>query len=335
VIINTSRAGLFQECRVKAENWHIKRLVSWREADPLMIGEAFHVGVAHFYAKGSVQESVALAESTFRKRLEGQMILTEEKELIERNITFSKRAIEKYAEHWKDEPIQILMPEVKFRVELPNTHHHCWFVHKLLHSEGISPFEHCQDPRCWIPHYFTGRTDAVVSWRNMIWLLEHKTAAQTGQLFFDKFTLDQQTTGYIYGIWKHTSVRPHGFILNVIKKPYKNASDPFAITFEREAYIRDDESLKEFETELIRIANNYELAMRTGDIYKNSKSCISFQRRCYYFDLCARHNQEQEGEFRPRSPDYVDLEYYNILGIPIPEKEATSLVITQDMPDPS
>ena len=104
------------------------------------------------------------------------------------------------------------------------------------------------------------------------------------------------------------------------------------IAFEREAYLRDDKSLTEFERELILRANDYETAFATGNIYKNTRSCVSFQRRCYYFDLCQRHGEMTDGEFRTRPSDYVDLEYYNLLGVPAPpEMEAN--VISQDLQD--
>lgn len=302
--------------------------MSFREADPLMIGNAFHHGVAHYYATKDIKASTQLTEDTFNKHLEGQVILPEEKALVDQNKRFSKVAVEKYAEHWKNEPIQILMPEVKFRVELPNSKHHCFFIHRILHPQGALPLNptdttreellQCIDPRCQSSYFFIGRTDAVVVWRNMIWLLEHKTASQTGSLFFDKFLLDQQTTGYLYGIWKETGVRPHGFILNVIKKPRANSSDPFNISFEREPYIRDDQSLLEFEKEITLKAIDYERAFSENAIYKEARSCINFQRKCYYFDLCQRHQILEEGEFRSRPDDYVNEEYYSLLGMEKP-----------------
>lgn len=319
MILNTSRGKQFQECRQKAWNWHELRLMSWREADALMTGEAFHVGIAHYFASQDVDASVRKAEARYRERLEGQMILPEEQVVIERQIELSKRMILEYTKYYKGEAIQILQPEVKFMIELPDTKHHCWFVHRLLHPNFPDNF--CDDPKCEHPHYFTGRTDAVISWNNLIWLLEHKTAVNTGDIFYKRFKIDLQTTGYIYGIWKALGIRPHGFLLNVVKKPRKDVAqrDPFAISFEREPFIRDDKTLEDFEGDFIKLANDYEHAFATGNIYKNPSSCTNYNRECYYLKRCENHQQSEPDEFRLRARDYVDLEYYKLLGLEVPK----------------
>lgn len=331
MIINVSRAKEFQACRQKSYNWHVLRLMAWREAEALMTGEAFHVGIAHYFSTRDVDASMKLAEARYRERLEGQMVLPEEQTLIEQQIELSRRMIQRYATHYQNEDIQILMPEVKFMIPLPGTEHHCWFVHRILHPDDeyhdridtggcIGEEIVCDDKRCHVPHYFTGRTDAVISWHNMIWLLEHKTAVNTGDIFYKRFRLDKQTTGYLYGIWKATGTKPHGFILNVVKKPRADVAkrDPFAISFEREPFIRDEKTLEEFEHELILIANDYEQAFRTGNIYKNENNCTSYNRECYYLSRCENHQESGPDEFRIRARDYVDLAYYELLGIEPP-----------------
>lgn len=336
MIINVSRATQFQECRQKSYNWDYLRLMAWREAEALMTGEAFHVGIAHYFSTRDVEASMQEAEKRYRERLVGQMVLPEEQQLIETQIELSRRMIHRYSQHYQNEPIQILMPEVKFMIPLPGTEHHCWFIHQIEHPDVLyeeCPIEsnrkgvHWGDLRseegfnCWAPHYFTGKTDAVISWRNMIWLLEHKTAVNTGDIFYKRFRLDKQTTGYLYGIWKATGMRPHGFLLNVIKKPRADVAkrDPFAISFEREPFIRDDATLEEFERDIIMIANDYELAYRTNNIYKNERSCTSYNRECYYMHRCENHQQSDPDEFRTRSMDYVNLAYYELLGLEPPK----------------
>lgn len=319
------------ECRQKAYNWHEKRLVSFREADALMTGEAFHAGVAHLFASGNNVEAVQMAETTYRNRIAKQeMILPEERVILEQAILFTRRAVERYGEHYAKEPFQVIWPEVAFSVPLPNTHHHCWFMHRIVHPDV--PFDQCvardygqhgldvppEPLKCWQPIWFHGRTDGVINWQNLIWLLEHKTTAMTGDIFYDRFYLDFQPTGYLYGIWKQTGTRPHGFVLNVVKKPNKRASDQLAVGFEREAYSRNDDDLLRFERELILLAQDYEAAFSQKRIYMNTKSCTNYNRRCYYWDLCKRNDEPSEEEFRLRDMDYVDKQYYKILGLPVP-----------------
>lgn len=346
MILNISRAKQFQECRQKAWNWHQLRLMSWREAEALMTGEAFHVGIAHYFSTKDPEAAQRIAEARYRERLEGQMILPEEMPEIENQIELSRRMIGRYVQHYANEDIQILMPEVKFMIPLPGTEHHCWFAHRLVHptdnmevvkyiddlgNNPPFPSEICHDKRCFIPHYLIGRTDAIINWRNMIWLLEHKTAVNTGDIYYKRFRLDKQTTGYIYGIWKATGMRPHGFLLNVIKKPRKDVAkrDPFNISFEREPFIRDNKTLEEFETEIIKIANDYEYAFRTGNIYKNESSCTNYNRECYYLSRCENHQESSEDEFRVRGRDYVDEAYYELLGLEKPKDIDDAIAVSE------
>jgi hypothetical protein len=175
-------------------------------------------------------------------------------------------------------------------------------------------------PRCIVPHYFKGRSDALISWNRMLWILEHKTAAQSQQYWWDKFILDIQLTGYLYGVWKSIGTMPNGVLVNKILKPRKNAADPRNIGFEREPYLRTEEDLVRFERQISAIADDYELAFRDPQhrIYMNTDSCLAYNRRCYYFDRCNRHNENREGEFAVRTPDYVEETYYEILGLPKP-----------------
>lgn len=339
MILNISRAVQFQECRQKSYNWHELRLTSVREANPLLMGGAFHKGVASFFAKGDVALAKKVAEDDFRERLktQGGIILPEELAEIEKQIELSKRAVEKYADFYKKEEFQVIAPEVKFCVPLPNTHHHCWFAHRILQPDV--PYDQCKahpdSPRgCWMPHYFTGTTDGVINWKNMIWLLEHKTSAMTGNIFFDKYILDMQPTGYMYGIQQSAGFRPHGFVLNVIKKPNKRAADQFKVEFEREPFLRTDDDLARFGREFALMAEDYENAYKNKHIYMNTRSCMNFNRRCYYLGLCSKHQEDPGFEFRTRERDYVDLKYYEILGLPSPEPLVSTLVQLEQMEVP-
>ncbi len=321
MILNISRAITFQQCKRKAFNRDILHLLPTREADALTTGGAFHVGSAILHASRDVETAVKATEAEYRKRLEGQMILPEEWPLIEHQIEQIKAGVRAYGENFLPD-FQVLQPEVEFMVELPNSKHHCWFAHQILWPDF--PFDNCPVfqsgnlGECRQSHYLRGRTDAVIKWNKLIWLLETKTTAITGDIFYKRWFLDFQPTGYIYGIWKSTGLRPHGFILNIVKKPNRRAHDQFAFGFEREPYLRSDEDLAEFESEITMIAEDYEDAMRLKRVYKNPSSCIAYNRTCYYWDMCKRHHVPGDGEFRQREKDYVDLAYYKLLGLEVP-----------------
>jgi hypothetical protein len=325
MIANWSRISQFQECRRKAYNWDALRLKSWRDADALVTGGGFHVGAAVLFSTRDVEKAVAATEAEIRSRYVNQVVLSEEKPAIEHSIEWAKRAVAKFAEHYEGQDVTVLWPEVSFCVAMPNSLHHCWFFHRLLYPD--TPFHNCQvqhfadvtKRKCVQPHYFKGRTDAVVSWMTKVWLFEHKTNSQAPEIFYKRYLLDAQATGYMYGIWRQLGVRPEGFILNVIQKPYKNAKDQLSVGFGREPYFRSSEDLDRFALEFVEQANDYERAFRSATegnlaaVYMNTKSCTNYSRECYYMGYCQRGFTALDDEFTDREPDYVEEEYGRLI----------------------
>jgi hypothetical protein len=261
------------------------------------------------------------------------MILPEERTTIEQQIELSKRMVDVFASNFSDHEMTVISPEVEFCVPMDKTLHHCKFFHDIRHPD--IPFKDCPavftgqfkdgvpSEGCMQPHYFRGKTDAVISWKGKIWLLEHKTTAMTGNIFYDKFMLDFQTTGYLYGIGKALGTRPHGFLLNVLKKPNKNAKDQLSVSFEREPYLRTDEDITRFEHEFIHHAEDYENAVVNNRFAMDgawNESCVKWNRRCYFWDVCKNHGRVVPEQFRQKEPDYVDEQYYKILGLTPPER---------------
>jgi hypothetical protein len=325
MIINISRASQFQECRQKSDYYARQRLIPFTTADPLLLGGAYHDGLAQFFATGNIVSAIFHAEAKYREGYAKQeaFILPEERPMIERQVTWLTNSLAEFAKHYAAQDIQVIQPEVEFCVPLPGTEHHCSFFHQILHpGEGGFPYT-CADPRCVQPHYFRGKTDAVVSWLGRMWLFEHKTEARTGDGFFTKFLLDFQPTGYLYGIRQSIGLRPAGFVLNIIKKP--NAAfkgDPLSVVgFEREVYVRSDADLDRFETQLASLADDYEeAAFNPRKVYMNTKSCMNWNRKCDYHDVCLNHGDvDLSTRFQVRPTwDYVEKAYYDILGLEAP-----------------
>jgi hypothetical protein len=323
--------------------WSKKRLQPFRVADPLILGGSYHKGLAHYFATDDMTDAVFVAEADYRQRYEEQsaFVLPEELPMIERHVQWMINSLTEFAKHYERGEIRVLQPEVEFTVPLPHTHHHDRFFHQIIHPN--MPYQECpshqweiwnkyqtsKEPTsapdaCWQPHYFRGKTDAVVAWQGRTWLFEHKTEARTGDTYFTKFLLDSQPTGYIYGIRESTGLRPAGFVLNIIKKPnaqYKG--DPLAVIgFEREVYIRSDADLDRFSRELSVLADDFEAAFfDDSKVYMNTRSCINWNRKCDFHDVCMNHGEYSPDQFQTRPEwDYVELEYYKILGLPAPEK---------------
>lgn len=333
MIINVSRSQFFQQCRRK-QYFYDMGLVQLGLAEPLVGGSAYHKGSAVLTATKNRDEAVKAAETYYRDELAKiKMLLPEERVLHERNIELVKRMVNAQADQYVKDTWEVLKPEVEFLVDLPGTEHHCWYIHKLIHPElpvnaaGMTLDEQgnltgiCNDPRCIITHKLRGKTDAVLSWNSMIWIMERKTSGMKQNIFWDQWYLSHQLSAYVYGVRKATGLPVNGVILEKSPKPAKN-QDPFSFDYspEREPYLRTESDLAEFETEISVIASDYERAAAVGKsaFYRNPQSCIDYNRRCDYWDCCKRGGTPNVGEFRQREPDYVEKAYYTLLGMEIP-----------------
>jgi hypothetical protein len=340
VIINISRANGFQECRQRNYYYDHDRIVPFTVADPLLLGSAYHDGLAQFFASGDIVSAVIHAEAKYRDGYAAQekFILPEERPLIERHVTWLTNSLAEFVKHYAKGDIQVIQPEVEFCVPLEGTEHHSNHFHKILYGAPLAASRpgytgpSCDDPRCIQPHWFRGKTDAVVEWQGRMWLFEHKTEARTGDGYFTKFLLDFQPTGYLFGIRQSTGLRPAGFVLNIIKKP--NAAfkgDPLSVVgFEREVYLRSDQDLDRFATQLGSLADDYErAAFDPTKIYMNTKACMNWNRKCDYHDICLNHGDYDASRYQTRPVwDYVEKAYYDILGLPVPPEPGSLVNIT-------
>jgi hypothetical protein len=326
LIINVSRSQFFQQCRRK-QWFYDQGLVQLGVAEPLITGSAYHAGAAILTAKKDRDGALAAAETYYRTELaKVKMVLPEEQVLHERNIELVKRMLGAQANQYTKDDWTILKPEVEFLVPLPNTEHHCHFVHKLLHGDAPQGVV-CEDgqTRCRQPHYLKGKTDAVLSWQSMIWIMERKTSGMKQNIFWDQWYLSHQLSAYVYGVRKATNLPVNGVILEKMPKPAKN-QDPFSFDYspEREPYLRSEDDLLQFEREISFIATDYERAATIGKeaFYRNPQSCIDYNRRCDYWDCCKRGGVPADGEFRQRDQDYVEKAYYELLGLEVPVASA-------------
>jgi hypothetical protein len=124
-------------------------------------------------------------------------------------------------------------------------------------------------------------------------------------------------------------------LLNKILKPTKSqVVDKWAQgenIFTREPFLRSDADLWRFEKQFALIATRYEHVMQNNNPIMNDQDCISWSRKCYYHSLCIGHKEPNMNEFRLRPNDYVEDEYYNILGLTNPN--IPSLEVTEHASD--
>lgn len=357
MIINISRTKTRSLCRRKAFNTYHRHLTSPNRSMNLVDGSAFHKGVAAGLATKDWNHALAEASAQFEEDRKAVVVLPE----LEYQMDDHKQMIEVmvacYRDAFKDQGIQVIQPECEFDVALPGTKHHCIWIHHLtpgpdknfpymkavehwgppspediLANRVMSPHmledgdDGDEDCKCWQPHRFVGKTDAVVVWNQMIWLLEHKTTSISGEQFWAQWRLDIQPTGYIYGIQKSLNMKVGGFILNAIIKPSesqvsawnkkrKNGPDKGVtdyIKYEREAFLRSDADLFRFEQELINTCNEWEADIVKGsfphDGFAAVGACQQYNRMCDFHSMCCNHDEENEIEaLGVRNNDYVDV----------------------------
>lgn len=335
MIANHSRLKEWQLCRRKDYYDHHLCLGSPLKAEPLITGSAVHAGFASLLAGESLSTALSAGDEVYSTELAETFLLPEERETYENKKAFARKAIECYAKQLPGEKFQVLHPEVKFRIPLSNTEHFCYFFYQFLQPNGSlddfklartcyllgDPDRNMELDQCWQPHYFQGKTDALVVAQGMIWLLEHKTSSDYKQSFWDNFLLNQQVTRYIYGIWKSIGIRPSGAIVNKIQKPNTRQSLS-SVKVESEAFIRSDDDLSNCEAELVEAMNLYEEATIQRHIGKNSEACISWNRKCLYHSLCSDHITDikdvDKHQFPTKKLDYINEAYYEVLGLPLP-----------------
>lgn len=266
-----------------------------------------------------------------------------------------------YQRDYQDEDYVVIQPECEFDVVLPQTWHSCIWLHwwdaeeqvekwgppepdKILRGSVKDPhgpvlfnnvpimlhLQHREQCRCWQPHRFVGKTDAIVNWKHLVWLLEHKTTSIQGDPFWGQWDLDIQPTAYIYGIWRSIGLKPKGFILNGLYKPSeaqvaawnkkrKNGAPLTAkeyIRLEHRGYLRTDEDLMRVERQLVHLCDEWESRIKSGvfDMRPVAGNCMAYNRRCDYHTACLAHDEPGcERAFTPKEDDYVDKKLVQIL----------------------
>lgn len=323
----------------------------------LVDGGALHDGIAFGMAKRVWGEepiiavtpegkfprnALGAARARFNEDSATATIPPEQSYLLDEHWKLVRRMLEVYRENYETEDYQIIQPECSFDVELPGSMHNCIWLHWVDRRSGeeywgeplpemilegrVKPAHSSEDTtcRCYTPHRVAGKTDAIVAWKNNIWLLEHKTNALQGEQFWGQWDLDIQPTIYIYGIKRSLNIRPSGFVLNAIHKPSESQVNSYNqrrkygppkeiadyISFERRPFLRSVEDLVRVEKQLIHFCEEWEWRIAQGyfDMSPIRGACMAYNRRCDYYTACLSH--DEPGNFDALvqiEPDYIDV----------------------------
>ena len=269
--INYSRLNFYQICP-RLYYWRfIENLAPQRSATPLIVGKSLHLGLAALYSGKNPNDFL---NETFVKVREQEAWLKPELEELDRQAAYVRYMLEEYQRNYAKEPWTVLAPEVEGSIKMGE--------HQL--------------------HF---RTDAIIEWRNALWLLEHKTTAQLGPSFFKKFVMDGQITTYIYAVWGSLGTRPLGAVINAIRKSFKLDR----VAFERDVVLRSEAQINEFIEQACRQCNIIERLQPVKEEYlMHTSQCVRYNRQCEFMELCLSDTPTARELYAKREPDYVDPE---------------------------
>lgn len=147
-----------------------------------------------------------------------------------------------------------------------------------------------------------GKIDAITVIDGKTWLVEYKTASQINKGYFERVSLDEQITLYMYAYRETFGVKPEGVIYRVLKKPTirqtkKESLEQFCNRLEQDyvdrpdfyffeqKYYRSENDLKQFEKELWAFTQQYLYEKRNDINCKNASRCLDFG-QCEYMPIC-------------------------------------------------
>jgi hypothetical protein len=277
--LNQSRIVQHNNCKRKYYWTFELNFVPDKPQWALDVGKAAHEGLAALNDGQTYEKIFKATTDSWAKSMKNVRFMPGEREMAEEHLGKTLNMLKAYIQHYEGvDDWVVLKPEVQGRVEV---------------GEGTGCF-------------LIFRTDAIVTWRQRLFLLEHKTMAQNRMDNFLKYQMDYQITAYIYAITKLLGVRVAGVILNALIK----TTVP---QFKRDMFTRTDADLVEWELETVeqireimwrkkRVANGENPKMVW---YKNTSECFRYG-QCPYRQLCLHDTPVARKSYATRPADYVD-----------------------------
>ena len=161
-----------------------------------------------------------------------------------------------YEEKYRKAPIKFLYTETPFAIHFPDNIIMC------------------------------GRMDGIIEWGGGIYVLERKTTSKLGMTFFEKFELNYQIDIYCLGCMELVGACD-GAMMDYARvcKPVPNIIEDFG----RYPISRTKDELVLAKKNIIEIVED----MRHGPLYQNKESCMMYNSKCVYHDLCMGNCDER------------------------------------------
>ncbi len=212
-----------------------------------------------------------------------------------RNLGHAIECQRQYNRRYQTEPFDILADEEnKPMVEKPFALH--LYTHKLKASDVIINAGELLGDLDEIPIIYTGKIDLVLKWDEQTWVMDHKTASQLGDYFFqDKFA-SSQLPGYCWAIEQTTNLKPVGYAINALrsKAPPAKLSTASASQINAwwdESLARDRQYLKtgqldEWKNNAIELVERFFYHYSRGYMPMETSWCFGRYGRCQFRGVC-------------------------------------------------
>lgn len=296
-------------------------------------GTAFHKGAALLRAGARLDEAQDVAITELNKEIAKMTTIPELDFKKDDNRELVRAMLKMTHDGWsKDQGgIQVIQPECKFDIALPNSMHNCIWEHarflptgggyvdgplemfdpeEILRGNVVSP-HHKDDPSCacWRPHRITGTTDTIFTLRHHVFIEDHKTTALNSNQFWAQWPLDMQMTIYMWAIKQTLGFTPAGFFINAIFRPSqaqlanwnKNRkegewrSEVSYLRYERELFLRTDFDLDRAAQVMTEFGHEWEWRITHGYFGGTfgANACVIYNRPCEYTQMCKTGDRDR------------------------------------------
>lgn len=186
--VDNSILSSVARCSTEAHLRHVLGYTTAEEQATLKAGTAFHVAMESWFTIGKIEDAVLAFATSYQEWAEANV--SEDDRLSWSNTSrITRYWLETHPSHALPFTVRPDLVEVGF-------------AHPLTDDGTIM---------------FCGRLDAVARYTDAVYLVEHKSTGRITQTWLQKWRLDSQPTGYIWGARQHLNEPVVGVILNAIE----------------------------------------------------------------------------------------------------------------------
>jgi hypothetical protein len=267
--ISNNSSSVARSCWKKFYWRYNEKLTPIRQAPALTLGRVVHEAFDLYYKGTPVQEILVFIKKTFDEEISRSAPDESEYLVIQK---FTALGMFGHCNFLDKDKFEKIESEKEFRMKLM--------------------------PGVW----FTGRLDGLVKTRGVWWVRELKTTSQSQRQFHQRCESSSQGTAYVWAMRK-LGYDVKGIMYEFIKKPLlrkRVSEDQFefgsrilgdykkkpTFYFGQIYSYRNDIVVNEWEKDAISLAKEILRKKKSGEYYRNTNACFSYNSECPYKKIC-------------------------------------------------